>query len=131
MSHFTTAKSKIKDLKTLKDALKRKGTNLEIGKSKVRGYSGGKAEADAVIKGKKGYDIGFVKNTATGDFDIVTDQWGLRTYEGISDPVDLLNSFSQDYTVEEIRQKAFMEGMDVMEHEVDAEGTITLEVSYG
>ena len=130
MSHFTKAKSKIKDLKTLRDALKRKGTNLEIGKSKVRGYSGGKAEADAVIKGKKGYDIGFVLN-AEGEYDIVTDQWGLRSYEGIKDPVDLLNSFSQEYTVEEIRQKAFMEGMDVCEHEVDAEGTITLEVSYG
>jgi len=115
MSHFTTVETKIKDLVTLKLALKDLGyaftDNTVEGQVRVqvRGYRNEKAEADLVIHASKTFDIG-VKVKADGSCSFVADWWGVETTRGVGED-DFIKSVTRRYSylkvLQELRKKGY------------------------
>ncbi|MEK5071703.1 DUF1257 domain-containing protein [Sporosarcina sp. FSL K6-1508] len=73
MSHFTSIKTSIKDIESLKVAAQSLGL-IVVENQKARGYMGQKIKGDYVIKLKGPYDIALIKQ-ASGTYEIVTDWW--------------------------------------------------------
>jgi hypothetical protein len=88
MSHFSSVKTKIRNLSALERALKDLNyecTLAEEGQTvQVRGYQGQKMDAVGCIRASKTYDIGIVK-TLDGTYEFVADWWGVETTRGVAE----------------------------------------------
>lgn len=62
MSHFSSIKTQIRNLTSLKAALADLGIDWKNGPSPVRGYQGKTNQAEIVIEQENNYDIGFSWN---------------------------------------------------------------------
>ncbi len=117
MSHFTRVKTQLKNVETLKAALKDIGYTVEIGN--VRGYNGQLANADLVVRTGQDYDIGFRRE---GDeMVMVADFWGLRI-----DRAAFLNEISQRYAYRTVMEQAEQQGWSSVSEEVQPDGSIRL-----
>ncbi len=129
MSHFTSVKTKIKDLICLKRALDDLAFEydeaLEEQLVTVRGYQGETTEAVLSIRASKTYDIG-VKATQDGTFEFVADWWGVESTRGVGEE-EFIKKLTQRYSyhkvMEEIRKKGY-----TLEEEVSEDDTIQLRV---
>ncbi len=126
MSHFTTVKTKLKDLVCVKQAVEDLGLTFVEGKEDVvvRGYQGAAEKSKLVIRATDNYDIG-LKQTAEG-FELMADWWGIEMETGLKEK-DWVDRFNQRYAyhkvLSEIKSKGF-----TLEEEVDQEGEIQLTV---
>jgi len=73
MSHFTTIKTQIKDIKALRSACEELGLTL-VPNAKARGYLDNKIKGDYVIKLKGPYDIA-LNQQPDGSFGFTADLW--------------------------------------------------------
>jgi hypothetical protein len=94
MSHFSTLRTKITDVETLKTSLRDLGISVKS-EADVRGYNGQRVRADlvAVLEGE--YDLGWSRN-GDGSFDLIADLWGVAKKHN---QTELINSINQKYAV--------------------------------
>lgn len=129
MSHFTSVKTKIRDLICLKRALDDLAYTYDEATEEqlvtVRGYQGETTEAVLSIRASKTYDIG-VKATQDGTFEFVADWWGVESTRGVGEE-EFIKKLTQRYSyhkvMEEIRKKGY-----TLEEEVSEDDTIQLRV---
>jgi isochorismate hydrolase len=126
MSHFTTVKTKLKDLVRLKLAVEDVGLTLVESEEmmEVRGYQGNVEKSNLIIKATDHYDIG-VQQTQEG-YTFVADWWGIEMETGLKEKqwVDRLTQrYSYHKVLAEITQRGF-----TLEEEVNEEGEIRLTV---
>lgn len=129
MSHFTSVKTKIRDLICLKRALDDLAYTYDEATDEqlvtVRGYQGETTEAVLSIRASKTYDIG-VKATQDGTFEFVADWWGVESTRGVGEE-EFIKKLTQRYSyhkvMEEIRKKGY-----TLEEEVSEDDTIQLRV---
>lgn len=106
MSHWTTVKTSIKNLKILEKTLKEIRPTCTVAKnSNVRGFSGRQQKADVVLvaPGGQRYDIGFQKQK-DDSFAIVADWWGATQWAG--NQQEFTDELNQKYTKNVILDKA-------------------------
>jgi len=129
VSHFTSVKTKIRDLVCLKRALEDLAYDFNESTDEqlvtVRGYQGETTEAVLSIRASKTYDIG-VKVTQDGTYEFVADWWGVETTRGVGEE-EFIKKLTQRYSyhkvMEEIRKKGY-----TLEEEVSEDDTIQLRV---
>ncbi|MCA9517532.1 MAG: DUF1257 domain-containing protein [Myxococcales bacterium] len=113
MSHFTSVKTKIRDLACLVRALKDLSFEFTVAeeheKVRVRGYQGQTTDCELSIHASKTYDIG-VKLTADGTYEFVADWWGVETTRGVTEQ-DFIKQLTRRYSyhkvMEEIKKKGY------------------------
>lgn len=129
MSHFTTVKTKLKDLTCLKQALKDlkyEFTEAEQHQQiQVRGYNNQHDTADMCIRVSKKYDVG-VKITEHG-VEFIADWWGVETTHGLTEE-EFINKLTQRYAYHKVVQEIESRGF-TLEEEESEENTIQLTVS--
>ncbi|MBL1210429.1 DUF1257 domain-containing protein, partial [Geminocystis sp. GBBB08] len=121
--HFSSIKTKIRNLTSLKAALVDLGINWKNGPSPVRGYQGQTSQAEIVIPQENNYDIGF--------------SWNGQEYELVSDlqywqqpwTVDgFLQRVTQGYALQTILNESSKQGFAVTEKQKNEDGSIRLVV---
>lgn len=120
MSHFTTIKTKITDMETLKKALTDLRYSFEVGKVNLRGFSGTET-VDMVVKTSGEYDIGF--RLKGSSYEIVGDWWGI--------PVNkekFIADVTQRYAYHTVVSEAQNLGFTVSEEEKQKDGCIRVVV---
>jgi hypothetical protein len=113
VSHFTSVKTKIRDLVCLERALKDLGYTFSKAENdqlvSVRGYQGETTDAVLSIHASKTYDVG-VKLTADGTHEFVADWWGVETTRGVEEK-EFIQKLTQRYSyhkvIAEIRKKGY------------------------
>jgi hypothetical protein len=127
MSHFTTVKSKIKDLECLKLALQDLKYEFEEAEAgvQVRGYLGQLEKADLVIKASKTYDVG-VRKTAQG-YELLADWWGIETTRGLTEQ-EFVNQLTQRYAYHKVIKEVQARGFTISTQEEEENNTIQLTV---
>lgn len=130
MSHFTSVKTKIKDLVCLVRALKDLNFNVTEATQEqqvhVRGYQGQSMDAQLSIHASKTYDIG-VKLTADGTYEFVADWWGVETTRGITEE-DFIKQVTQRYSYHKVMEEVKKRGFTLETEEVDEEQQIHIRV---
>lgn len=126
MSHFTTVKTKIRDLVCLKQALEDLGLAYSEAEEgvKVKGYLGQETTADLVIHASKTYDVG-VRATVDG-FELISDWWGVETTLGLTEQ-EFVNKVSQRYAYHKVVKEVKVRGFSI-EADEEQEDTIQLTV---
>ena len=124
MSHFTTVKTKLKDLVCVKQAVEDLGLTFVEAEEEieVRGYQSAVEKSKMVIRATQNYDIG-VKQTAEG-FELVADWWGIEMETGVKEEawVDRFNKrYAYHKVLKEIKSRGF-----TLEEEVEEEQEIKL-----
>lgn len=127
MSHFTTVETKIKNLVSLKAALKDLGYTFTEGEQgvEVRGYLGQKDLAELSIHASKTYDVG-VKKTTTG-YEFVADWWGVETTRGVTQE-EFVKTVTQRYAYHEVLSEVARQGYTIETDEVQTDKTISITV---
>ena len=130
MSHFTSVKTKIKDLTCLIRALKDLEFEFtqaeEHQKVRVRGYQRQDTEAELSIHASKTYDIG-VKLEADGTYSFVADWWGVETTRGITEE-EFLQRVTQRYSYHKVMEEVKKAGYTIESEEETEEETIQVRV---
>lgn len=113
MSHFTSVKTKIRDLACLVRALKDLAFEFTQAEEhevvRVRGYQGQTTDCELSIHASKTYDIG-VKVSADGTYEFVADWWGVETTRGVTEQEfikQLTRRYSYHKVMEEIKKKGY------------------------
>ncbi|WP_069792082.1 DUF1257 domain-containing protein [Cyanobacterium sp. IPPAS B-1200] len=123
MSHFSSIKTQIRNLTSLKSALKDLNIDWKEGPSPVRGYQGQTSQADLVIEQENNYDIGF--------------SWNGQHYELVADlqywqqpwTVDgFLQRVTQNYALQTVLSESAQQGFAVTEQQKNEDGSIRLVV---
>jgi hypothetical protein len=130
MSHFTTVKTKIKDLVALREALKDLNINFtdstdEVGAT-VKGYQGDTQEARISIHISKSYDIG-VKVDAQGNVSFAADWWGVETTRGWSEE-EFLQKITRKYSYHKVLKEIEDRGYELESTETKEDETIQIRV---
>ncbi len=127
MSHFSKVKTKIKNLVSLKAALK--DLNYEFTEAEqgveVRGYLGQKTKADLSIKASRSYDIGVVQTTEGYEF--VADWWGIETTRGVTQE-EFVKTVTQRYAYHQVLSEVARMGYTIETDEVKEDKTISITV---
>jgi len=123
MSHFSSIKTQIRNVTSLKYALKDLNIDWKEGPSPVRGYQGQTSQADLVIEQENNYDIGF--------------SWNGQHYELVADlqywqqpwTVDgFLQRVTQNYALQTVLNESAQQGFAVTEQQKNEDGSIRLVV---
>lgn len=129
MSHFTSVKTKLKDIQCLKQALEDlKYEFVEADEHQgvqVRGYNNQHETADMCIRVSKKYDVG-VKITEHG-VEFLADWWGVETTHGLTED-EFVNKLTQRYAYHKVVKEIEARGFSLEEEETE-ENTIQLTVS--
>jgi hypothetical protein len=120
MSHFTTIKVQIKDGLILQQTLQELGFPVEQN-TMVRGYAGGKTEAEYVVRQINGYDLGFRRQGET--YELVADFWGANI-----NAESFVNAVTQKYAHKSLLATAQAQGFAIEEQETLADGTVRVVV---
>ena len=130
MSHFTKVQTQINDLVALKKALDQLGwkyREAEQGQGvTVRGYRGQTTEAELCIDMGK-YDIGVVK-TETGNYELVSDWWGVETTKGLTE-AEIVKDLNAKYAYQRVVAAVEEAGYTIDTNKVAEDGTVKLSVS--
>ena len=126
MSHFTTVKTKLRDLQCLKQALEDLKYEFEEAQEgvEVRGYLNQTETADISIKASKTYDIG-VRSTVDG-YELFADWWGVETTRGVTEE-EFVNQLTQRYAYHKVIKEVKVRGFSI-EDEEQEQDTIQLTV---
>lgn len=121
MSHFTKIRTRLVDEQTLRQALSRLGYKPLDASSGVKGWLGGRTQADFKIKpGRGDYEIGFVNES--GAYTIVADWWGINSTSEAAFVARLTQAYGVAGTVSTLTAKGFELGEEAREDD----GTIRL-----
>ncbi len=123
MSHFSQIKTKLRNLSSLQQALSDAGVSWEIGPKSVRGYQGNTETAEVVIEQDNGYDLGFKRNSETGDYELVAD---LQYWQQQLSVDGFLNQVTQRYAYHTVLNESTSQGFQVAEQVDNADGSIRL-----
>jgi len=125
MSHFTTVKTKIKCLVTLKKVIEEMGYAFKEGETRVRGYQGQLADAVAVIDTKSSYDIGVVQTadgySLIGDWDMVQVRAGIEQE-------DFVKEVNRKYAYHKVMDEIKKRGYQVVEEETTEQQHVSVRV---
>lgn len=125
MSHFSQIKTKIRNLKSLQDALNDLGADWKAGPHPVRGYRGQIEMADVVIEQQNGYDLGFRCNENTGEYELVAD---LQYWQQPLTVDGFLRQITQRYAYHTVLSESATQGFQVAEQQQNEDGSIRLVV---
>lgn len=123
MSHFSTIKTQIRNLTSLKAALNDLGIDWKSGPSKVRGYQGQNRTAEVVIEQNNNYDIGFSWNGT--EYELVAD---LQYWQQPLSVEGFLKKVTQGYAYQAVVSEASKQGFQVAQQEKNEDGSIRLVV---
>ena len=126
MSHFTTVKTKLKDLVCVKQAVEDLGLTFVESEEEieVRGYQSAVEKSKMVIRATQNYDIG-VKQTAQG-FELVADWWGIEMETGVKEEA-WVDRFNQRYAYHKVLKEIKSRGF-TLEEEVEEKQEVKLVV---
>ena len=131
MSHIAKVDTKIKDLVSLKKALKtlniqyieaQEGQTLTL-----KGYEKNEIITDCIMEIKTGssYSIG-IRRKEKG-YEVVADWWAIETYTGQKQE-ELMNKITRQYAYETIMDKVKGMGYSVVQEEQDAKENLRITV---
>ncbi len=130
MSHFSSVKTKIKNVICLQRALKDLGYEFQFAEEgqvvQVRGYQGQKMGAVGCIRASKTYDIG-IKLTADGTYEFVADWWGVETTRGVAEE-DFLKQLTRRYSYHVIKQEIEKKGYTLETEETNENNELRIHV---
>ena len=130
MSHFTSVKTKIKDLVCLQRALKDLGYAYSEASEeqlvRVLGYQGETTDAKLSIHASKTYDIG-VQLTADGTYQFVADWWGVETTRGVTEE-EFIQKLTQRYSYHKVMAEIKKRGFTIETEEQKEDETIQVRV---
>jgi len=127
MSHFTTIKTRIRDLAALSDACSELGVRL-VTNTECRGYAGITRHAPSVIKLKGPYDIAVDPLDAKdGNYGLTTDWWDGHVAKEVGEGYGRL---LQSYGVHKTMREARLRGLRATRR-VEADGSILLTLEGG
>ena len=123
MSHFSNIKTKIRNLNSLKQALK----DLEIvwkdGSGTVRGYKGQTHQAEVVIEQDNNYDFGFCWNGS--EYELVAD---MQYWQQPLTVQGFLRQVTQRYAYHTVVESTASQGFSIAEQSNNEDGSIRLVV---
>ena len=129
MSHFTTVKTKIKNLTCLITALEELGLEYNVAEAeqmvRVRGYRGNEELAELCITVSEKYDIG-LRLTASGEYEMIAD-WS--ELEDLIDTESFIDKLTQRYAYHTVMEQIKTQGFTMDQTETEADGTIRIKVS--
>ncbi len=123
MSHFSSIKTQIRNLKSLTASLDKLGVDWKKGSFAVRGYQGNTTQAQLVIEQDNNYDIGFSWNGT--EYELVADMqyWQQPwTVDGF------LQRVTQGYALDTVLNESLSQGFAVTEQQNNEDGSIRLVV---
>lgn len=121
LSHFTKIRTRLVDEQTLRQALGRLGHEPLEARNGVKGWMGGRTQADFKIKPATGdYEIGFVKED--GAYTIVADWWGIHS----TDEATFAAGLTQAYGVVGTLSTLTAQGFELGEETQEQDGTVRL-----
>ncbi|MEM8723766.1 MAG: DUF1257 domain-containing protein [Cyanobacteria bacterium P01_G01_bin.39] len=123
MSHFSNIKTKIRNLDSLKAALKDLDIDWKDGPAIVRGYQGQTHQADIVVEQNNNYDFGFSWNGS--EYDLVAD---LQYWEQPLTVEGFLRRVTQRYAYNTVVNETANQGFAVTEQKEREDGSISLVV---
>jgi hypothetical protein len=126
MSHFSTVRTELRDLRALEEALVDLGHTPAPGSRQVRGYRGQTVTAELAIPQPNGADIGFRFNPDSGAYELVTD---LELWKQPVPVERFLAQLSQRYALRTILAASAEEGFQVSEQTTQLDGTLELVVT--
>lgn len=123
MSHFSTIKTKIKNLTSLKSALNDLGMDWKEGPSPVRGYQGQTTNAAIVLEQDNNYDVGFSWNGQ--EYELVAD---LQYWNQNLSVDGFLAKVTQRYAYHTVVEQSQKQGFKLAEETNSDDGSIRLVV---
>ena len=123
MSHFSTIKTQLKEVKPLIKALNQLGYSINQGKKYVKGYKGQVTDVDISMELQGNTMVGFKFNKNSNSYELVTDVdlWNLDL------PVErFLSKVTQMYAYHTIISKTEEDGYQVVEQQNKNDGSIEL-----
>ena len=126
MSHFSTVKTKLRQLEPLKKALQDLGYSPEQGERPVRGYRGQTTQAELAVVMQEGGDLGFRWNASSDSYELVTD---LDLWKQTIPVERFLAKLTQRYALNTVLAATSEEGFQVSEQSNQQDGTIELVVT--
>lgn len=128
MSHFTEIKTEIKDIETLKKALKALNMEFEHNEAgcDIRGFYGDIIKGDVKISTGTEYDLG-LRMTSEGSYEFVAD-WEMLKYKEF-DAENMRGKIMQRYSYEKVKHSLEEQGYEFEEESVDENGNIQMVVS--
>lgn len=123
MSHFSNIKTKIRNLDSLKAALKDLDIDWKDGPAIVRGYQGQTHQADIVVQQNNNYDFGFTWNGS--EYDLVAD---LQYWEQPLTVEGFLRRVTQRYAYNTVVNETANQGFTITEQKERQDGSISLVV---
>ncbi|MBE9047493.1 DUF1257 domain-containing protein [Pleurocapsales cyanobacterium LEGE 10410] len=123
MSHFSNIKTKIRNLDSLKAALKDLGVDWKNGPGIVRGYEGKTHKADIVVAQENNYDVGFSWNGS--EYELVAD---LQYWQQPLTVDGFLRQVTQRYAYHTVVNETTNQGFTIAEQEKNQDGSIRLVV---
>jgi hypothetical protein len=121
MSHFTRIKTNLREIESLRAALRDLGYAFEEGAVRARGFAGDTAVDLVIRQPHGGYDIGFRKRGET--YELVADWWG-ATIECDR----FLDAVTQRYAYHTIVRKAQTQGFTLASDEKQPDGALRVVV---
>ncbi len=123
MSHFSSIKTKIRNLKSLKEALSELGIDWKAGPCEVKGYQGNTTKAEVVIEQDNNYDIGFSWNGQ--EYELVAD---LQYWQQPLSVEGFLKNVTKSYAYHTIIEETQKQGFTLAEKQNNEDGSIRLVV---
>lgn len=123
MSHFSNIKTKIRNLDSLKAALKDLSVDWKNGPGIVRGYQGKTHKADIIVEQSNNYDFGFTWNGS--EYELVAD---LQYWEQPLTVESFLRQVTQNYAYHTVVSETNNQGFSITEQEKNQDGSIRLVV---
>lgn len=123
MSHFSSIKTQIRNLTSLKAALADLEIDWKNGPSPVRGYQGQTSHAQIVIEQENNYDIGFSWNGQ--EYELVAD---LQYWQQPWTVDGFLQRVTQGYALHTVVNESSQQGFAVTEKQKNEDGSIRLVV---
>ena len=123
MSHFSTIKTELKEVKPLIKALNQLGYSINQGKKYVKGYKGQVTDVDISMELQGNTMVGFKFNKNSNSYELVTDVdlWKLDL------PVErFISKVTQMYAYHTIISKTEEDGYQVVEQQNKNDGSIEL-----
>jgi hypothetical protein len=121
MSHFSTIKTQIRNLTSLKSALDDLGIDWKTGPRSVRGYQGQTRNAEVVLEQENNYDVGFSWNGR--EYELVAD---LQYWQQPLTVEGFLKRVTQRYAYHTVIDESNKQGFEVAQQQKNEDGSIRL-----
>lgn len=121
MSHFSSIKTKIRNLNSLKTALSDLGIDWKEGTESIRGYKGQTKQAAVVVEQDNNYDFGFSWNGS--EYELVAD---LQYWKQPLTVDGFLRKVTQRYAYHTVIEETTKQGFEISEQQKNEDGSIRL-----